>query len=89
MVVVNLTRSRAETLGNVALGLRLSRARRVGWWSPAPRATASTASRAHVAGALPVAGAFVKAHGRVFWLDRPEHLPDACRGLGRARRRRR
>ena len=38
---------------------------------PAPRATASTASPARSRGALPLDGAFVKAHGRVFWLDPP------------------
>ena len=37
-----------------------------------------------VGAALPVEGSFVKAHGRVIWLDRPERLPEAAEGWARA-----
>ena len=53
MVVVNLTRSRAENLGNFARGLDILPPGRHAWWSPAPRATASTASPGQVARQIP------------------------------------
>lgn len=76
MVVVNLTRSRAESLGNIALGLR----------ALPPGGTLAVAGAKsegvdaiarQVARALPPAGTFVKAHGRVLWLVRPAELPPA------------
>jgi 16S rRNA (guanine1207-N2)-methyltransferase len=81
--VVNVTRSRAESLGNVALGL--------GLLAPGGRLVVTGARTdgvdavaKAVAAALPVAGSFVKAHGRVVWLDRPERLPGTVEGWARA-----
>jgi 16S rRNA (guanine1207-N2)-methyltransferase len=75
MVVVNLTRSRAENLGNIARGL--------GLLPPGGRLVVAGAKSdgvdslaRQVARALPVEGAYVKAHGRVLWLARPETLPE-------------
>ena len=84
MVVVNLTRSRAESLGNVALGL--------GLLAPGGRLVVAGAQgrrrrrrwRRRSPAALPVEGSFVKAHGRVIWLDRPERLPEAAEEWARA-----
>jgi 16S rRNA (guanine1207-N2)-methyltransferase len=83
MVVVNLTRSRAESLGNVAIGL--------GLLPPGGRLVVAGAkgdgvdSLARAVGeALPVGGSFAKAHGRVFWLVRPERLPEAVEAWARA-----
>ena len=83
MVVVNLTRSRAESLGNVAQG--------VGLLAPGGRLVLSGAKADGVeavakalGAALPVEGSFVKAHGRVIWLDRPERLPEAAGEWARA-----
>ena len=82
MVVVNLTRSRAENLGNVAFGLA----------ALAPGGTlVATGAKGdgvdslarQVARALPLDGAFVKAHGRVFWLTRPATLPAAAAAWAR------
>jgi 16S rRNA (guanine1207-N2)-methyltransferase len=83
LVVVNLTRSRPESLGNVALGL--------GLLAPGARLVVTGAktdgveavARA-IAEALPIEGSFVKAHGRVVWLTRPERLPEAVAAWGRA-----
>ena len=83
MVVVNLTRSRAESLGTITLGLGLlepgGRLAVNGEKTDGIEAVART-----VAAALPVAGSFAKAHGRVFWLHRPERLPDAVGDWARA-----
>ena len=75
MVVVNLTRNRAETLANIARGL--------GMLPPGGRLAVAGSKTDGVDGiarqvgrVLPLEGAFVKAHGRVFWLARPETLPD-------------
>jgi 16S rRNA (guanine1207-N2)-methyltransferase len=83
MVVVNLTRSRPESLGNVALGL--------GLLAPGGRLVVAGAKgdgvdslARTVAEALPLGGSFVKAHGRVFWLARPERLPAAVEAWARA-----
>jgi 16S rRNA (guanine1207-N2)-methyltransferase len=71
MVVVNLTRSRAESLGNIAAGL--------GLLPPGGRLVVTGAKSEgvdsiarQVARQIRLDGAFVKAHGRVFWLTRPE-----------------
>ena len=75
MAVVNLTRNRAETLANIARGL--------GMLPPGGRLAVAGSKTDGVDGiarqvgrVLPLEGAFVKAHGRVFWLARPEALPD-------------
>ncbi len=73
MAVVVLTRSRAESLGEIARALDLL----------APGGTlvvtggkseGADALARQVAAVLPVAGTYVKAHGRVFWLARPAAL---------------
>jgi 16S rRNA (guanine1207-N2)-methyltransferase len=74
MVVVNLTRSRAENLGNVALGLEVLAPGGTLVVTGAKSDGVDSLAR-HVARALPLGGAFVKAHGRVFWLTRPAVLP--------------
>jgi 16S rRNA (guanine1207-N2)-methyltransferase len=77
MVVVNLTRSRGENLGNVARGLDLLPPG--GTLVVAGAKTDGVDSLARqVAQAVPLGGAFVKAHGRVFWLTRPAALPDVA-----------
>lgn len=75
-VVVNLGRSRAENLGAVARGLHML--------PPGgllviggSKADGVDALTRQVTRELPAAGSFVKAHGRVVWLERPELLPDA------------
>ena len=79
MAVVNLTRTRAENQGNVARALALL--------SPGGTLAVNGAKSDGVdslarqlSAILPVAGAFVKAHGRVVWLTRPEGaLPDTLK----------
>ncbi len=74
MVVVNLTRSRAENLGEVARALALL---------PPGGLLVINGGKAdgvdslvrQVAAVLPLEGTFVKAHGRVVWLRRPDELP--------------
>lgn len=74
MAVVVLTRSRAESLGNVA--------RALGLLAPGGtlvvtggKAEGVEAVARQLAAAIPLAGTYVKAHGRVLWLDRPAALP--------------
>ena len=74
MVVVNLTRSRAENLGNVAFGLEALAPGGTLVVTGAKGDGVDSLAR-QVARALPLDGAFVKAHGRVFWLTRPAALP--------------
>ena len=81
MVVVNLTRSRAENLGMIARGLEIL--------PPGGRLVVAGAKADGVeslirqlARVLPAEGAFVKAHGRVVWLTRPEVLPAAVADWG-------
>ena len=83
MVVVNLTRSRAENLGNVARGLALLPA---GRHAGRRRRQERRRRQRRPAGgaALPLDGAFVKAHGRVFWLTRPAALPPTVAAWARA-----
>lgn len=83
MVVVNVTRSRAETLGAVATGLGLLPAGGRLVIAGAKADGVEAVARA-VGAAMPLGGAFVKAHGRVVWLDRPETLPDAVADWARA-----
>jgi 16S rRNA (guanine1207-N2)-methyltransferase len=75
MVVVNLTRSRAENLGNIARGLHLLPPGAALVVAGAKSEGVDSLAR-QVARAFPLAGAFVKAHGRVFWLARPDPLPE-------------
>jgi 16S rRNA (guanine1207-N2)-methyltransferase len=74
MAVVVLTRSRAENLGNIARALGLL----------APGGTlvvaggkseGADAIGRQLGAVLPVAGTYVKAHGRVVWFIRPDALP--------------
>jgi len=74
MVVVNLTRSRAENLGNVARGLDLLSPGGTLVVTGAKTDGVDSLAR-QVDRVLPTDGAFVKAHGRVFWLTRPDLLP--------------
>ncbi|MFO1142585.1 MAG: methyltransferase [Amaricoccus sp.] len=83
MVVVNLTRSRAENLGNIARGLALLSEGGVLVVAGAKSDGVDSVAR-QVARQVAIEGAFVKAHGRVFWLTRPERLPPAIEGWARA-----
>jgi 16S rRNA (guanine1207-N2)-methyltransferase len=76
MVVVNLTRSRSETLGHVAAGLQLLGPGGVLALSGL-KSDGIDAVAKQVARALPLAGTYIKAHGRVVWLHRPATLPEA------------
>ncbi len=83
MVVVNLTRSRAENLGNIALALEIL--------TPGGRLAVAGAKSdgvdsiaRQVARQIGLDGALVKAHGRVFWLTRPETLPPEIAQWARA-----
>lgn len=73
-VLVETTRSRSETLGAIARGLAML----------PPGATLAVDGSRHdgidgiaryLTAALPLAGAFPKAHGRLIWVRRPEVLP--------------
>jgi 16S rRNA (guanine1207-N2)-methyltransferase len=83
MVVVMLTRSRAENLGNIARGLGLMPPGGTLVVTGAKSDGVDSLAR-QVGGVLPLQGAFVKAHGRVFWLVRPEPLPAAVAAWERA-----
>ena len=83
MVVVNLTRSRAESLGNIALGLDiLPPGGRLAVAGAKSEGVDSVARQ--VARQIKLDGAFVKAHGRVFWLTRPDTLPPEIAQWARA-----
>ena len=73
-VVVNLTRNRAENLGAVARALALLPEGGVLAINGAKTEGVDSLVR-QVAAELPLAGTFVKAHGRVVWLHRPAALP--------------
>ena len=82
-VIVALTRSRAENLGNVARALALLP--RDGLLVVDGAKTEGVDSLAkQVAAVLPLEGQFTKAHGRVFWLRRPDLLPEAVLGWAKA-----
>ncbi len=83
MVVVNLTRSRPENLGNIARGLAILPAGGTLVVAGAKADGVDSLAR-QVAAVLPLEGAFAKAHGRVIWLARPETLPEAVRDWARA-----
>jgi 16S rRNA (guanine1207-N2)-methyltransferase len=74
MVVVNATRSRAETFGNVARGLAMLEAGGLLSLNGSKSEGIDSLAR-DVAAALPVES-YVKAHGRVVWLTHPGVLPD-------------
>jgi len=76
MVIVHLTRARAENLGNIARGLRLLAPGGVLAVTGA-KTDGIDSVRARVGEVLPIAQAFAKAHGKLFWLNRPETLPPA------------
>ena len=81
MVVVNLTRSRAENLGNIARGLGMLPPGGTLVIAGAKSDGVESLAR-QVARALPLDGAFVKAHGRVAWLTRPDRAAGGGGGLG-------
>jgi 16S rRNA (guanine1207-N2)-methyltransferase len=74
MAIVNATRQRAETLGNLARALILVPAGGIVVLNGAKTDGIDSLVR-RVAGALQLGGTFVKAHGRVAWLERPANLP--------------
>ena len=74
MAVVVLTRSRAESLGLIARALDLLAPGGTLVVSGGKTEGADALAR-QVGAAIPVAGTYVKAHGRVFWLARPPALP--------------
>ncbi len=76
MVVVHLTRSRAETLGTIARGLAVLAAGGLLVIDGSKTDGVDALARA-VGRALPLTGSFVKAHGRTVWAERPATLPDA------------
>lgn len=73
-VIVMLTRSRAETLGNVARGLAMLPPGGLLVVSGAKTEGVDGVARL-LAAAIPLEGTYVKAHGRVAWLRRPPALP--------------
>jgi 16S rRNA (guanine1207-N2)-methyltransferase len=75
MVVVNLTRSRVENLGAVARGLGALSPGGVLAVNGAKTDGVDSIARA-VRDRMPTKGAFVKSHGRVFWMTRPDVLPE-------------
>lgn len=79
MAVVVLTRSRAESLGAIAraLGLLVPGGTLV---VTGGKSEGADAVAKQVAAVLPVAGTYVKAHGRVFWLTHPDALPPEVAG---------
>ena len=83
MVVVNLTRSRAENLGNIARGLDTAAARRDPGRRPAPRATASTASPARSPGVLRSTAPTSRRTAGCSGSTRPEPLPDVVAAWAR------
>jgi 16S rRNA (guanine1207-N2)-methyltransferase len=76
MVVLNVTRNRAETLGNVAAGLHLLAPGGTLVMSGAKSDGVDALAR-QIAACLTIAGTYIKAHGRVVWLARPLSLPKA------------
>jgi 16S rRNA (guanine1207-N2)-methyltransferase len=87
--VVNLGRNRVENLGDIAraLGMLPAGGRLV---IAGAKADGVDALARQVSRALPEAasagGSFVKAHGRVIWLDRPEAPPDVVADWAEAAR---
>ncbi len=75
-VVVMATRSRAETLGAIARGFGLLEPGGLLVLSGAKAEGVDGVAKL-LAGLAPIEGTYVKAHGRVVWLRRPEVLPPA------------
>lgn len=73
-VVVNLNRARAENLGNVGRGLRMLGPGGLLVVDGAKTEGVDSLAR-QVGKAVPLDGQFPKAHGRAFWLTRPETMP--------------
>lgn len=76
VVLVTLTRARAENLGNIAKGLDLLEPGGMLVVNGAKTEGVDSLAK-QVAAELPLEGQTTKAHGRVFWLRRPETLPPA------------
>jgi 16S rRNA (guanine1207-N2)-methyltransferase len=74
VAVINLTRSRAENLGNVAAALGALAAGGTLVVTGAKVDGVDSLAR-QLARAIPLEGTFVKAHGRAVWLTRPQVLP--------------
>ena len=83
MAVVTLGRARAENLGDVARALALLPPGATLALDGAKTDGIDSLAR-QVAAALPLAGDFAKAHGRVVWLTRPETLPPEVAGWAAA-----
>ncbi len=87
-VIVSLTRARAENLGNIARGLEMLAPG--GLLAVAGAKTEGVDSLlAHVGRAFAIDGQISKAHGRVFWLNRPDALPAVVADWAEADRPRR
>lgn len=83
LVVVNLTRNRTENLGNVARGLAMLAPG--GTLAINGAKTDGVDSLVKLIGrVLPVSDTYVKAHGRVAWLERPPRLPGAVADWAKA-----
>jgi 16S rRNA (guanine1207-N2)-methyltransferase len=76
MAVVHITRSRPESLGNIARALDLLVPGGTLVVTGAKTDGIDSIARL-VRAEIPIDGAYVKAHGRVFWLTRPASLPEA------------
>jgi 16S rRNA (guanine1207-N2)-methyltransferase len=74
MAIVTLTRNRTENLGAIARALALLPPGGIFAMDGAKTDGVDSLAR-QVAAALPLAGQFAKAHGRVVWLVRPSVLP--------------
>ena len=83
LVVVNCTRSRAETLGNVARGFAMLPPGGLLALNGGKTDGVDSLAR-QIAKAVPQAGSYVKAHGRVAWFERPEELPPELRDWAEA-----
>jgi 16S rRNA (guanine1207-N2)-methyltransferase len=82
MVVVEITRSRAETLGNVARGLSMLPPGGVLAVNGAKTDGIDAVIR-RLSREIPPADPFVKGHGRVVWAERPAELPQAVAAWAR------
>jgi hypothetical protein len=77
--IVTATRQRAESLGLIARALaRVAPGGAV--VVNGAKADGVDGLMRQVAGAIPLAGSFPKAHGKLFWFARPEALPEAVGG---------
>lgn len=81
--IVALTRTRAENFGNIARALALLPPGGLLVVDGAKTDGVDSLAK-QVAAVLPLAGQLTKAHGRVFWLNRPATLPEAVAGWAKA-----